>query len=70
MYKFYVAYLINELICRNKKNIIKRITIGDTWDQFAAIKRKEQDNRIILRKNNGILDKNSDDETNEQEQEN
>ncbi len=32
MYKFYVAYFINELICRNKKNIIKRYTIGETWD--------------------------------------
>lgn len=46
MYKFYVAYFMNELVCRNKKNIIKRYTIGETWDHFAALKRKEREERI------------------------
>ena len=49
MYKFYVAYFMNELVCRNKKNIIKRYTIGETWDHFAALKRKEREERIRQR---------------------
>ena len=74
MYKFYVAYYINELICRNKKNIMKRYTIGETWEHYAAIKRKEREdrNRLMKKKQTNdvsMVDKNSDDEAIEQENE-
>ena len=43
MYKFYIAYLMDELMNRHKKSLEKKRVIGETWRDFSEIKRKIRD---------------------------
>jgi len=50
MYKFYIAYLLNEIVSRTKKSILKQAIIDENWDAFAAGKKKEREERRRKRK--------------------
>lgn len=32
MYKFYIGYMLNEIVSRTKKNILKKAIIGENWE--------------------------------------
>jgi hypothetical protein len=49
MYKFYVAYLIDELMNRHKKSLEKKKIIGETWHDFSEAKRKIRDEERRVR---------------------
>lgn len=68
MYKFYIAYMLNEIVSRTKKNVLKKAIIGETWDAFAAEKKKEREERRRKKKKEVApgepLNLQSDEETN------
>ena len=52
MYKFYIAYLVGEIISRFRKNIEKKQLIVDTYDDFN---RKKRNRRAECRKEDKML---------------
>ena len=41
MYKFYVAYIVNELVCNQIRIVEKKNEIRDTWESFWNKEKKE-----------------------------
>lgn len=41
LYKFYVAYLMDDIMNHYKRNHQKKRTLGDTWEAFAIAKKKK-----------------------------
>ena len=52
MYKFYIAYLVSEIVSRFRKNIEKKQLIADTFDAFNY---KKRNRRAECRKDDKML---------------
>ena len=59
MYKFYIAYLVSEIVSRFRKNIEKKQLIADTFDAFNY---KKRNRRAECRKDDKMLPQDDSDE--------
>ena len=59
MYKFYIAYLVSDIVCRFRRNIEKKQLIAETYETFN---KKKRNKRAESRKENKNLPQDDSDE--------